>query len=39
MAELKIKIRGRNYAIACDDGQEKRVADLAAYVEEKINLM
>jgi len=37
MAELNIKIRGRNYAIACDDGQEKRVADLAAYVEEKIN--
>jgi len=37
MAGLNIKIRGRNYAIACDDGQEKRVADLAAYVEEKIN--
>lgn len=37
MAELNIKIHGRNYAIACDDGQEQRVADLAAYVEEKVN--
>lgn len=36
MAELNIQIKGRNYAIACDDGQEGRVAELANYVDEKL---
>ncbi|MAZ76958.1 MAG: cell division protein ZapA [Micavibrio sp.] len=36
MAELNIQIKGRNYAIACDDGQEQRVRDLASYVDEKL---
>lgn len=36
MAELNIQIKGRTYAIACDDGQEQRVADLAKYVDEKV---
>jgi cell division protein ZapA len=36
MAELNIQIKGRNYAIACDDGQEGRVAELATYVDEKL---
>jgi len=36
MAELNIKVNGRNYAIACDDGQEGRVAQLGAYVDEKL---
>jgi cell division protein ZapA len=36
MAELNIQIKGRNYAIACDDGQEGRVAELSQYVDEKL---
>ena len=37
MAELSVQIKGRTYAIACDDGQEQRVAALAKYVDEKVN--
>lgn len=33
MAEISITINGRNYGIACDDGQERRVQDLARYVD------
>lgn len=33
MAEISITINGRNYGIACDDGQEKRVQELARYVD------
>ncbi|PZQ44233.1 MAG: cell division protein ZapA [Micavibrio aeruginosavorus] len=33
MAEISILINGRNYGIACDDGQEKRVQELARYVD------
>jgi len=36
MAEISITINGRNYGIACDDGQEKRVADLARYVDGRL---
>lgn len=33
MAEISITINGRNYGIACDDGQERRVQELARYVD------
>lgn len=36
MAEITITINGRNFGIACDDGQEKRVADLARYVDGRL---
>lgn len=36
MAEISITINGRNYGIACDDGQEKRVRELAAYVDARL---
>lgn len=36
MAEISITINGRNYGIACDDGQEKRVTDLARYVDMRL---
>lgn len=36
MAEISITINGRNYGIACDDGQEKRVQDLARYVDARL---
>jgi cell division protein ZapA len=36
MAEISITINGRNYGIACDDGQEKRVSELARYVDARL---
>ena len=36
MAEISITINGRNYGIACDDGQEKRVQELARYVDTRL---
>lgn len=35
MGEIAVKMNGRTYDIACDDGQEQRVRELAAYVENK----
>ena len=36
MAEVNLSINGRNYGIACDDGQEKRVKELGYYVDQRI---
>lgn len=36
MAEISITINGRNYGIACDDGQEKRVQELARFVDGRL---
>ncbi len=36
MAEISITINGRNYGIACDDGQEKRVQELGRYVDMRL---
>lgn len=36
MAEISININGRNFGIACDDGQERRVHDLARYVDYRL---
>lgn len=36
MAEVTININGRSYDIACDNGQEGRVVDLAAYIDQKL---
>lgn len=36
MSEISITINGRNYGIACDDGQEKRVQELARYVDMRL---
>jgi cell division protein ZapA len=36
MAEISITINGRNYGIACDDGQERRVQELARYVDSRL---
>jgi len=37
MAEVTINIKGRSYDIACDDGQEDRVLDLAGYIDNKVH--
>jgi len=39
MAEVTIVIKGRQYDIACDDGQEDRVLKLASYIDNKIKLI
>ncbi len=36
MAEVTITMNGRNYGIACDDGQERRVTELARYVDQRL---
>ncbi len=36
MAEVDIIINGRNYKVACDDGQEEHLAKLGAFVDERI---
>jgi len=39
MAEVDIRINGRQFSIACDDGQEQRVIDLANYVDAQVRNM
>ena len=36
MSEVNLSINGRNYGIACDDGQEKRLKDLGYYVDQRM---
>lgn len=36
MAEVNIALNGRIYEIACDPGQEGRVVDLAAYIDQRL---
>jgi cell division protein ZapA len=37
MAQVDITINGREYRIACEDGQEGHLAQLAGYVDGKID--
>lgn len=36
MGQVAISINGRDYEISCDDGQEERLARLAAYVDDHV---
>jgi cell division protein ZapA len=36
MAEIGITINGRAYDIACDNGQEGRIVDLANYIDQRV---
>jgi cell division protein ZapA len=36
MPEVSVQIANRTYELACGDGEEERVQELAAYVDEKI---
>ena len=36
MAQVSIRINGRSYDIACDDGQEDRIHALAGYVNDRV---
>jgi cell division protein ZapA len=33
MAQVTVSVNGRDYAIACGDGEEEHLADLAQYVD------
>ncbi len=37
MAKVNVSIHGRNYEVACDDGQEAHLSRLGAYVDKRIN--
>ena len=36
MAQVDVSVDGQSYRIACEDGQEDRLVDLAAMVDEKV---
>jgi cell division protein ZapA len=36
VAQVSVSINGRNYRIACDDGQEEHLARLAGFVDERV---
>jgi cell division protein ZapA len=36
MAQIDVTINGRGYRIACDDGQEDHILQLAAYIDKRV---
>ncbi|AUG52463.1 cell division protein ZapA [Thalassospira marina] len=36
MAQVSVRINGRSYDVACEDGQEERLTQLAGYVDERV---
>jgi cell division protein ZapA len=36
MAQVTVQINGRGYQVACGEGEEQRIAGLAAYVDAKV---
>jgi cell division protein ZapA len=39
MADLTITINSTPYIVACDDGQEEQLRDLAAYISQKVDMV
>jgi cell division protein ZapA len=39
LARVEISINGRGYTVACDDGQEDRVRELGAFVDDKLKTL
>jgi len=39
MADLTITINNTPYIVACDDGQEEQLRDLAAYISQKVDMV
>ncbi len=37
MAQVQVTVNGRNYSIACDDGEEEHLAGLAEYVDGRVS--
>jgi cell division protein ZapA len=38
MAQVSVTINGRSYPVACNDGEEQRIGELARYVDGKVKL-
>lgn len=36
MAQVTVQINGRNYQVACGDGEQERISGLAAFVDGKV---
>lgn len=36
MAQVTVQVNGREYKLACDDGQEGHLSTLASYVDERV---
>ncbi|HLZ68200.1 MAG TPA: cell division protein ZapA [Aliidongia sp.] len=36
MGSVQVTVNGRNYSVACDEGQEAHVARLGSYLEQKV---
>ena len=36
MAQITVSINGRGYPVACSDGEEQRITELARYVDAKV---
>ncbi|GGF16759.1 hypothetical protein GCM10011611_23170 [Aliidongia dinghuensis] len=36
MGSVQVTVNGRNYSVACDNGQEAHVARLGAYLDQKV---
>jgi cell division protein ZapA len=36
MAQVSVTINGRSYPVACNDGEEQRIGELARYIDEKV---
>ncbi len=39
MANIRLKINGRDYDMACDDGQEERIYALSQYVDSRLSMI
>jgi cell division protein ZapA len=39
MGQVVVKVGGRDYTLACDDGEERHLADLAQYVDAKTKIL
>lgn len=36
MAQIAVTINGRSYPVACNEGEEQRIGELARYVDDKV---
>ncbi len=36
MSKVTISLNGKSYSVACDEGQENRVLELSAYIDQRI---
>ena len=39
MPEVDVTINGRNYRVACEAGEEERLSELAAYIDDRVETL